>query len=86
MTDKPTTAMPTAAAMNAQPKTDGPALAMQKRSLLADIRGKWGKFTQQELSDLKGSDDLATKVAAKYSLAKDIAQRDVTTLLNGRAF
>jgi hypothetical protein len=45
-----------------------------------------GKFSEQELSDLRSGDDLATRVAAKYGLAKDIAQRDVTTLLNGRAF
>jgi hypothetical protein len=87
MTDQPTTATTTAAATNRmQPENDEPNQAMQKRSLLADIGGKWGKFTQQELSDLKSGDDLATQVAAKYGLEKDIAQRDVTTLLNGRAF
>lgn len=87
MTDKPTTAMPTAATTNPmQPKTDAPNPAMQKRVLLADIGGKWGKFTQQELSDLKSSDDLTTQVAAKYGLAQEVARRDVAAVVNGRAF
>jgi hypothetical protein len=87
MPDKPTTATTTAAATNRmQPATDFRNPALQKRALLADIGGKWGKFTEQELSDLKSGDDLATKVAAKYGLAPDVAQRDVTVLLNGRAF
>jgi hypothetical protein len=60
--------------------------ALQKRQLLAEIGGKWGKFDEQELADLKSGDDLATQVAAKYGIDKAIAQRDVTALLNGRAF
>ena len=87
MTDKPTTATTTAAATNRmQTLTDGQNAAVQKRALLADIRGKWGKFSEQELSDLKDSDDLAAQRAAKYGLAQDVARRDVTALLNGRVF
>ena len=87
MTDQPTTATTTAAATNRmQTLTDGQNAALQKRALLADIGGKWGKFTEQELSDLKSGDDLAAQVAAKYGLAQDVAQRDVTAVLNGRAF
>ena len=87
MTDQPTTATTTAAATNRmQSLTDGQNAALQKRALLADIGGKWGKFTEQELSDLKSGDDLAAQVAAKYGLAQDVAQRDVTAVLNGRAF
>jgi hypothetical protein len=66
--------------------SDAAQAALQKRVLLADIGGKWGKFDAQELSDLKSGDDLATQVAAKYGIDKAIAQRDVTALLNGRAF
>ena len=91
MTNKPpmahATATTTAAATNRmQPQSERQTLALQKRALLADIGGKWGKFSEQELADLKSGDDLATQVAAKYGLAKEVAQRDVTTLLNGRAF
>ena len=87
MSDRPTTATTTAAARNRmQSLTEGQRQAMRRRALLADIGGKWGKFSEQELADLKSGDDLATQVAAKYGLAREIAQRDVTTLLAGRAF
>ena len=45
---------------------------------------KWGKFSEQDLSALKGNDDLVTQLAAKYSLEKAQAQRDVDALLKGR--
>ena len=87
MTDQPATATTTAAATNRmQPRNDEQNRALQKRALLADIGGKWGKFSEQELSELKSGEDLTAQVAAKYGLEKDIAQRDVTALLNGRAF
>jgi len=88
MPDKPSTATTSAAATNrSEPQVSAHAqAALQRRALLADIGGKWGKFDAQELSDLKSGDDLATQVAAKYGIAKVIAERDVTALLNGRAF
>jgi hypothetical protein len=87
MTDKPSTATTTAAATNRmQPQNDHQKQALQKRALLADIGGKWGKFSEQELSELKSGDDLAAQVAAKYGLEKAVAQRDVTALMNGRTF
>ena len=45
---------------------------------------KWGKFTENELSALKGRDDLVSQVVAKYSLDKANVQRDVDALLKGR--
>ena len=88
MPAKPSTAATSVAATDRrQPQvSDAAQAALQKRVLLADIGGKWGKFDAQELSDLKSADDLATQVAAKYGIDKAIAQRDVTALLNGRAF
>lgn len=86
MTDKQA-APPTAAAANRlQPLNENQTKAMQKRALLADIAGKWGKFSEQELADLKSGDDLAAQIATKYGLARDVAQRDVAALLNGRTF
>jgi hypothetical protein len=84
MTDKPATT--TAATTARVPLNDDQSKALQKRALLADIGGKWGKFSEQELADLKSGDDLAAQVAAKYGLAQDIAQRDVAAVLKGRAF
>lgn len=69
-----------------QAQTDRQKRALQKREVLAAISGKWGKFSEQELSDLKNEDDLAVQLAAKYGIEKDIAQRDVSALLNGRTF
>ncbi|MBN9086539.1 MAG: hypothetical protein J0J01_06495 [Reyranella sp.] len=80
MTDQPSTAP-----NRMQARTDGQKRALQKREVLAAIGGKWGKFSEQELSDLKNEDDLAVQVAAKYGIEKAIAQRDVADLLNGRA-
>ena len=55
-----------------------------KQILLKEIRTKWTKFSEQDLSALKGNDDLVTQLAAKYSLDKPQAQRDVDALMNGR--
>jgi RecA/RadA recombinase len=82
MTEQASTATTTAAATNRM--QDNPALA--KRALRADIGGKWGKFTEQELTDLKDNDDLVTQLVAKYGLEKDAAQRDAAAVVNGRAF
>ena len=37
------------------------------------IGGKWGKFSERELSDLKNEDDLAMQLVTKYGLEEDIA-------------
>jgi hypothetical protein len=82
MADQPSTATTTAAATNRMQDQS----VERKLSLLADIRGKWDRFSKQELSDLKDSDDLVTQVVAKYGLARDVAQRDVTALVKERRF
>lgn len=57
-----------------------------KRIVLREIGAKWDKFSETELSALKGKDDLVTQVVAKYGLEKPQAQKDVDTLLKGRQF
>ena len=57
-----------------------------KHIVLKDIGAKWGKFSETELSALKGKDDLVAQVVAKYGLEKPQAQRDVDALLRGRQF
>jgi hypothetical protein len=52
--------------------------------LLKDIGAKWSKFSEQELGALKNEDDLVTQVAAKYSMDKTQAQRDVDVVMKGR--
>jgi len=87
MSDQPPTATRTAAAANRmQTGTSDQKKALRKRELLAAIRGKWGKFSEQELSDLKNEDDLAVQLTAKYGIEMDIARRDIAALMNGRSF
>jgi hypothetical protein len=43
-----------------------------------------GKFSEQDLSALKGNDDVVHRVVARYGLEKAQAQRDVDALLKGR--
>jgi hypothetical protein len=77
MTNQPTNA-------NVGASTGAPKMQEQKQALLKDIRVKWGKFTELELSGLKNNDDLVSHVVAKYGLEKAQAQRDVDTLRAGR--
>jgi uncharacterized protein YjbJ (UPF0337 family) len=55
-----------------------------KHAVLNEIRAKWGKFSDQDLTELKGRDDLVTQVVSKYDIDKGQAQRDVDALLKGR--
>jgi hypothetical protein len=55
-----------------------------KQIVLKEIGTKWNKFSEQDLSALKGRDDLITQVVAKYGIEKVQAQRDVDALLKGR--
>ena len=57
---------------------------LTKQIVLKEIRAKWGKFSDDDLSSLKNKDDLVTQRAAKYGLEKSVAQRDVDALMNGR--
>jgi hypothetical protein len=64
--------------------TAKPETAIQsKQMILKEVGAKWGKFSEQDLSALKGKDDLVNQVVAKYGLEKGQAQRDVDALLKG---
>jgi hypothetical protein len=54
-----------------------------KKAVLTEIRAKWGKFFEQELSALKDNDDLVSQLVAKYSLDRPQAQRDVDAMMKG---
>jgi hypothetical protein len=62
------------------PKTSSEAMSMIQK----DIKAKWDKFSDQELTSLKSRDDLVTQVVAKYGFERPQAQRDVDALLKGR--
>lgn len=52
--------------------------------VLKEIGAKWSKFSQQDLSALKTTDDLVAQLVAKYGLNKTEAQSDADLLLKGR--
>lgn len=58
--------------------------AETKQIVFAEIRVKWGKFSEQDLSALKDNNDLVTQLAAKYGLEKAQAQCDVDAVMKGR--
>ena len=55
-----------------------------KQADLDDIRAKWDKISEQDVSALKGKDDLVSQVSAKYGIKQDQAQREVDAVLKGR--
>jgi len=69
-----------------------PAVASEKHPtanegraiILKEIKAKWGKFEEGDLSALKSRDDLVSQVVAKYGLEKASVQTDVDSLLKGR--
>jgi hypothetical protein len=58
--------------------------ATTKQTVCNEIRSKWGKFSDHDLSALKNNNDLVMQLAAKYGLEKAQAQRDVDALMRGR--
>ena len=80
MTDQPSKA-------TANPPGPNPMQARAEAKLLrSEIGSKWGKFTLQELDDLKSNDQLVAALVAKYGLDKDAATRDAAAVVQGRTF
>jgi hypothetical protein len=57
-----------------------------RNNIVKELHTKWAKFSEHELSALKGKDDLVSQVQSKYGLNKEQALRDVDALLKGRPF
>jgi hypothetical protein len=51
---------------------------------LKEISAKWSKFSEHDLSALKGNGDLVNQAVVKYGIEKAQAERDVDALLQGR--
>jgi uncharacterized protein YjbJ (UPF0337 family) len=67
------------------PSTAKPQTAAETRQIvLKEVGAKWGKFSEQDLSALKGKDDLVAQIVAKYAYERNQVQRDVDALLKGR--
>jgi hypothetical protein len=63
-----------------------PQNADQKKAVIKEICSKWSKFSEQDVSALKGKADLVSQVVAKYGITQMQAQTDVDALLKGRSF
>jgi hypothetical protein len=55
-----------------------PSAAETKRIVIKEIRAKWAKFSDDDLSSLKNKDDSC------YGLEKSLAKCDVDALTNGQ--
>lgn len=73
-----------APAVAAAPAEKQPAANEGRAIILKEIRAKWNKFEEADVSALKNRDDVVSQLVAKYGLEKANAQRDVDSLLRGR--
>ena len=65
-----------------QPEFDRPLVPTT--GMRGEIVRRWGKFSDQEIADLRDKDDLVARVQAKYQLERSKAQRDVDAFAKGR--
>jgi hypothetical protein len=56
----------------------------QKSAVMKEICSKWSKFSEQDVSAMKGKAQLVSQVVAKYGLPQIQAQSEVDALLKGR--
>jgi len=71
--------------MNTVNTSTAPANANETTQMVhKDIKAKWDKFTDTELTSLKNKDELITHVMSKYNVEKPNALRDVDAVLKGR--
>jgi hypothetical protein len=61
-----------------------PTATETRQAVFGEIRMKWGKFSEQDLSALQDNNDLVMQRAAKYGLENAQAQREVDALMKGR--
>ncbi|MGV3635045.1 MAG: hypothetical protein ACO1NY_11915 [Pseudorhodoplanes sp.] len=65
-------------------RTEFAAFSETKKSILNDIRSKWGKFSEDDLGRLRSNEDLVTEIASRYSIDRAKAQSDVDAMMQGR--
>ena len=71
--------------MSANTQSAGTPSETSAKGMRPEIAAKWGKFSTQEITDLKDKDDLVAQVQTKYGIDKAQAQRDVDAFAKGRA-
>jgi hypothetical protein len=53
----------------------------ERNEVLNAISARWGRFSWQDLSELKTNDELVAQLIAKYGVERITAERDVDALL-----
>jgi hypothetical protein len=71
--------------MSTNTQSAGTPSETSAKGMRPEIAAKWGKFSTQEITDLKDKDDLVAQVQTKYGIDKAQAQRDVDAFAKGRA-
>jgi hypothetical protein len=71
--------------MSTNTQSAGTPSETSAKGMRPEIATKWGKFSTQEIADLKDKDDLVAQVQTKYGIDKAQAQRDVDVFAKGRA-
>jgi hypothetical protein len=71
--------------MSANTQSAGTPSETSAKGMRPEIATKWGKFSTQEIVNLKDKDDLVAQVQTKYGIDKAQAQRDVDAFAKGRA-
>ena len=71
--------------MSTNTQSAGTPSETSAKGMRSEIATKWGKFSTQEIADLKDKDDLVAQVQTKYGIDKAQAQRDVDAFAKGRA-
>lgn len=56
----------------------------QKNTAMKEICSKWNKFSEQDVTAMKGKADLESQVVTKYGLPQTQVQTEVDALLKGR--
>jgi len=64
--------------------TAAPQNTDHKNAVMKEICSKWNKFSEQDVTAMKGKADLVSQVVTKYGLPQTQAQTEVDALLKGR--
>jgi len=64
----------------------GSAYPPTTRITVADMRRRWGKFSDKELALIESRTQLVQQIQDKYGLSHEGADRDVEAWANGRVF
>lgn len=64
--------------------TNATSSAASNAGMRSEIIGKWSKFSESDVAELKTKDDLVSAVQSKYTLDKPQAQKDVDAFAKGR--